>query len=411
MSKPEVRSRNGQSWEDAVQTPVVVEKTVETREDGFVIEYDVRSMVDERVGFSIVDRIGLPEFEEVGFHADHEPNEWTREEQRITLEHVLDPAEERCFVLGIVTGHRPEGTEALEGPPTVQDFENAEPDSEGGLYARAKRSLVPGEAGEPSDDEPNEGERGTETEWESPPQPEPAESNREEIDWELPPRSEPDESNEDVSAMEAESDTPTPSEPEASTGEEPDLEAEREPPKQPKLGEAENLAARIAEELDRGIVDEETQAILAEHLGTGGSRSVDLRLERAQARIEDLSTYVEVFERFVDSHGTFEEYATATGDRLEALEERLDQLEDRSETATDDLDSRIDTLGEQVESLDSDLSRISQAQTTTDETVTDLEERLSRHLSEVEASIDRFERLQQAITEAVEEPRSAASGP
>lgn len=140
-----------QSSATVSQGPVGVTKTTESRPEGLIVEYTVASTGESAVAVRLTDRLGVGAVEDLGFHEDHEPPEWTNDGGELELRASLDPGEERSFVLGVVADVDP----AYEPNEPTLDVEAS------GFFDRAGRPLADAaEAATPSTDDHDEGDAG-----------------------------------------------------------------------------------------------------------------------------------------------------------------------------------------------------------------------------------------------------------
>lgn len=133
------------------QGPVGITKTTESRPEGLIVEYAVASTGESAVAVRLTDRLGVGAVEDLGFHEDHEPPEWTNDGGELDLRASLDPGEELSFVLGVVADVDP----AYEPDEPTLDVEAS------GFFDRAGRPLADAaEAATLSTDDHDEGDAG-----------------------------------------------------------------------------------------------------------------------------------------------------------------------------------------------------------------------------------------------------------
>lgn len=126
--------------------------------------------------------------------------------------------------------------------------------------------------------------------------------------------------------------------------------------------------------------------------GTGGTdrRSVELRVDRLSARVEEFATYAGALESFIDEKGTAPEF-------VDRVESRVDEIDDRVTATREDLD---DEVGEVRADLETEVASVREETTAeTDE----LREELETTRSEVTALRDDLETVRSDVTELREE--------
>lgn len=126
--------------------------------------------------------------------------------------------------------------------------------------------------------------------------------------------------------------------------------------------------------------------------GTGGTdrRSVELRVDRLSARVEEFATYAGALESFIDEKGTAPEF-------VDRVESRVDEIDDRVTATREDLD---DEMGAVRQDLETEVASVREETTAeTDE----LREELETTRSEVTALRDDLETVRSDVTELREE--------
>jgi predicted nucleic acid-binding Zn-ribbon protein len=189
-----------------------------------------------------------------------------------------------------------------------------------------------------------------------------------------------------------------------------------------------SLAAALAAEVRRDEADPEDVAALRDALGGAGAapggegddaeatvpRSFELRVQRLQNQVEDLSAYSEGLKAFLDEEGTAEELIEGfrtdlretrddldalsaamddadadrgrlddeVGDlreRLSGVDDRLDEVDDRLGDAVgrlDDVDDRLDAVDDRVAAADDRLDDVDDRVGTLDDRLDDLADRI-----------------------------------
>ena len=85
----------------------------------------------------------------------------------------------------------------------------------------------------------------------------------------------------------------------------------------------------------------------------GPRSSLELRVMYLQSRFQELATYIDAMEAFLDEHGTAEDVLTEVLNELHAVREQLEAVHDEQAT----LDARLEALEDRTDRLDSALER------------------------------------------------------
>jgi hypothetical protein len=96
---------------------VSVDKATDRQSDGVIVEYALESTGETPMSVRLSDRLRVESVEDLGFHEDHEPSEWTVDGRELELRASLDPGAERSFVMGVIAAVGPEYEPAV---PTVR---------------------------------------------------------------------------------------------------------------------------------------------------------------------------------------------------------------------------------------------------------------------------------------------------
>ena len=160
------------------------------------------------------------------------------------------------------------------------------------------------------------------------------------------------------------------------------------------------LAAALAEAVREDAVADEDLATLREALSPEPTppTSVQVRIDRLQSQVEDLSAYTGALETFLDEEG--EGRAAVAGFRadLEALTAEVGDLDDAVgsldervvdvEGEVDALDAELDTLSADLEALDEEVSAVAGDLEETRGLVEDVDDELDRRLADLSARVD-----------------------
>ena len=157
------------------------------------------------------------------------------------------------------------------------------------------------------------------------------------------------------------------------------------------LEDADGVAAALAQEFERGRVDETTRETLEEHLQPPLPQSVEARLDKIQARLNDFEAYTDALERTLDRVGDDDDIV----DEFDMLRRRLSSLEDETSDLRDDVDRTDDRLQSLVE-LDDDVATLQEHFETVQEDLEAVRAELSEEMAEeVEALQSDLDDLQE----------------
>lgn len=133
-------------------------------------------------------------------------------------------------------------------------------------------------------------------------------------------------------------------------------------------------------------------------------RSLEVRLDRLSARVEEMASYATALEAIIDEYGTGTEV-------VEGIERRLDDLDGRLASLRADFDDAHDTYAEDLDSVQADVSSLDDDLERLDETVDDLGtavetneagvDAAERDLSTLETRVDGFESDLESLRETV----------
>ncbi len=164
--------------------------------------------------------------------------------------------------------------------------------------------------------------------------------------------------------------------------------------------EADTVAAALVAELERGRVDDETRAALNEHLQPTLPTSAETRLDRVQARLDDLEAYTEALERILDRVGDDDDVVS----ELESLRSEVADLERRTDDLSDDvafndarlepladLDEDVATLREDLDDLEDDLAGVRE----------DLSEDIEEDLAEIREEIEDIQEWRETLASTI----------
>jgi archaellum component FlaC len=157
------------------------------------------------------------------------------------------------------------------------------------------------------------------------------------------------------------------------------------------LEDADGVAAALAQEFERGRVDETTREALEEHLQPPLPQSAEARLDKIQARLNDFEAYTDALERTLDRVGDDDDIV----DEFDMLRRRLSGLEDETSDLRDDVDRTDDRLQSLAE-LDDDVATLQERFETVQEDLEAVRAELSEEMAEeVEALQSDLDDLQE----------------
>lgn len=437
-----------------------VEKSFSTDEFPVpAVSLRIHSTDDRPVSVRLVDQI--PEsfpMDRIGFHPDYGSDNWTAyRDNRVEFRTTLEPGEEVTTVYGVRTDDpsdlddfrtEPEIEESSEetGAEDIEDILGADSSQAVRDVLSGERSTLPGMDAESdaaeeaeSDEEPAVDPLAEPSEASTDPLAEPEETAAD-------PLADPEDALSETEPAVDESFEPEAGESSDATGEADDVSLDAEIPSEDQLGEPEpadeppeeppdeepepaaepdtgaepepgaaamaadktstegagsiSIAAALANELRDGSVSDSDLELLRDELGTGVPQSVDVRLNRLQARLADLDAYTDALEAFINENGTAEgvlsdlrEDIDAVTDTVSALESDLDSVESNVEAGQDErdaLEAVTDELEEETESLTAQTDAL-------EANVADVESDLAAVASDSESNAESIESLESDV--------------
>jgi archaellum component FlaC len=302
----------GGSEHTVSQGDVSVHRTVEPDGTGVVATVELSSAADEPVLVEVAENLSddLP-VESIGFKPGAMPDGKELSDDRLRFEQaVADELEE--VVYGLMLSE-PVGTVAFDAPA----IESVEPVAAGATER---------------DDEPGDAAAG--------------ETTAGDTDAEL-----------SAGTAEAVADTT-----DESIGELPEL----------SLTDTDDPETGVTDELELTGVEDTGSATGPEDADDHGRRSVDVRLDRLSARVEEFAAYADTLGALVDEHGTPDEFVDRFDDRIDDVDGRVAsaraEFQDEVGTVREDVSAvedevtevgaETDDLRDEVESLDGDLAAL-----------------------------------------------------
>lgn len=120
-------------------------------------------------------------------------------------------------------------------------------------------------------------------------------------------------------------------------------------------------------------------------------RSVEVRLDRLSARIEEFAAYTAALEDLIDEHGTAAEFVDRMERDLAALEGRVESIHQTVEAVRDTHGEDVDALQEQTDALDQRITSARRALETDVEEVRDRVDTVDDAVDRVESDLDHIE--------------------
>lgn len=421
---------------------IAVEEQLSRKNGGWVISFTLTSKREHSMAVRIsVPMPDEPTRQDVGFHPRHEPQTWGIRDGILTFEDTVPADEPLQILLGIVltedvTLSLSEPTIDLSQP--IESGEDEESRSEESPIFRSNSVGVADEASAPSEpapstDGPDGGpdsddsaadldEAGESSDTQPAPSADEGPSLEDAFDLdhlseiseeiEVPPADDASvdsEASPDTGSPSQEDDifgdfqSATADEEEATvdTAEEPTSSAEPAP----EAGSADDVLSMLIEQLESSDPDDDEVKALREQLIPESQKSVDVRMQHIQSRMDDLAAYTGALEGLINKHGTASEFmseieselddvsaeieavrsetAAADNDR-QAIRDRLSGVESTVEEVDDDLRARLDNMYEELDSIRESVED-------QDEQVQALRETVYDHDEELETLDDRIE--------------------
>ena len=156
-----------------------------------------------------------------------------------------------------------------------------------------------------------------------------------------------------------------------------------------------DVAAELAAAIRTGTVEQSDLETLRSALGTGTPPSVDVRLDRLQARVGELDAYTDAFSALINEEGPGEAVFT----RLDAIENTVASVEtrlDAAERAHAALASDLQRTTERLTELTDRLDEVDSLEDRTDEELAALES----DIEAIKTQLSEFETFRRRLNEA-----------
>lgn len=439
---------------------VAIEEQLTRKKDGWVISLSLTSRCEAPVAVKV--SVPMPSeaaMLETGFHPKHEPQNWNLDDTTLKFEDTVPADEPLLILLGLVPldegsvdlslseptieASHPVDSEADESMPEAPLFrssssattEAANDDTEGPTPAAQADSLA--DSPEPDESTADTSEPGklefttgeVEDDRDSD-QPEVADAQPTgSIDMEfLESVSSESGADEEVSAGDDSGPGQTGmGEPHADSEQPSDMGSANDSVADPTSAETSGLGTEtdrpvdvlstLVDQLESSDPDDETLAALREHLAPDSRRSIDVRLEHIQSRMDDLAAYTDALEGFIDEHGTASDFMHQVESELEAIRSEMRTVKGETESANaarEELAERVSELESSLEEVGSDFrSRIENIYDDLDalrgtveqheDEVQSLESTINDHGADLEAVANRLEGVDSELNERIDD--------
>jgi predicted nucleic acid-binding Zn-ribbon protein len=373
---------------------IAVEEQLSRKNGGWVISFTLTSKRDRSIAVRIsVPMPDEPTRQDVGFHPRHEPQTWGIRDGILTFEDTVPSDEPLQILLGIVLVE--DVTLSLSEPridlsQPIESAEDEEMPSEEAPLFRSNSVDVADEPSAPSGPAPsNDGpvdqhdpadspadldEEAVTSDSQAAPSIDEGPSLEEAFDLDhLEEISESiEELPEDNMGVNSEESAETePSRPDdgvfgdfesatddeeeavVETAEEPTLSAEQAPET-----DHDDVLTKLVEQLESSDPEDDAVEALREQLRPESQKSMDVRMQHIQSRMDDLDAYTEALEGLINEHGTASEFMSKIETELDDLSAEIEAV--RSETAAADNDrqeirNRLSGVESSIEEVDDDL--------------------------------------------------------
>lgn len=127
-------------------------------------------------------------------------------------------------------------------------------------------------------------------------------------------------------------------------------------------------------------------------VGEIGRRSIDIRLDRLSARVEELTAYSTALEEFIDTNDTAADFIERTERELAEMDTRIQGIRGQVDTIRNSHDGDVDALQERIDTLEARLAGFhSNIETDVDE-VRDRTDGVEAQLGKVDETLERTDR-------------------
>jgi len=393
---------------------IAVERSLIVRDSGIIATIRITPLETPPIKYQLVDPFpGAFDVEEIGFHPDHQPSHGRVDPHEIVIGGVLETEDGQIVKYGLcpLDGESPEmvrsvqsdnlpaiGLEEAIESATADDVEFETPAIEettdrGGLYSSFKRSVfgrAPADttvvSSHASATDTTDSEEAAEAVAEAI-----SDLESEADDASAAPTEGPD-TVEELFGQDEPNEAPD-------RGPRDEVRTEdvstATPSDQPINGPDASVIDRLIAELRTGAAADDRRDALAEELDSllGAEdqplpRSIEVRLQQMESRMEEFSAYTSALRDLIDEHGTASEFITEIHEELEQLDTEIAGVRDTLEQTTTDLQALEEAhhdVEAHVESLDESFDEMA-------ETAADERSAIKADLRDIERTIDDLER-------------------
>lgn len=447
---------------------IAVEEQLSRKNGGWVISFTLtskrQSPVATRISVPMPDE---PDRQDVGFHPRHEPQTWGIRDGVLTFEDTVPAEEPLQILLGIVLVEDEDVSLSLS-EPSIELSQPIESTDDEEIFAEEKPIFRSNSVGV-ADDADGAAPTGSPTSHDGPLDPDQsgesatapdesdvasqpessASADRErsleetfdldrlsEVSEEIHEQSTEDMINDDARSPDTESDTPEErpfggfeSTPEATEGAAVDgsTEFSSSTERSVTVDSDDDILSKLVDQLESADAEDDDVETLREYLMPESQKSMDVRMQHIQSRMDDLAAYTEALEGLIDEHGTATEFmskmesdiddvsteieavrsetTTAETERQE-IRDRLSGVESTIEEVDDDLRARLDNLYEELDSIRESIEEQENQVQNLRETVYDHAEELDT-LQEHQDELDQLDDRIESTSDQLEDHRDA----
>lgn len=406
---------------------IAIEEQLSRKKDGWVISFSLTSKCESPVAVRIsVPMPNEPARLDTGFHPKHEPNNWEIRDQVLTFEDVVPAEEPLQILLGVVLVGDEDVSLSLSEPVIDLSQPDESYDEQAGAAEESpifRSNAIGLQEEQPVDTEApgvddgyedllggidDESEKITETDAVADvDEPEEGMDGSEGV-FDLS-----DSTDETASSLESEEPTMDSAfnmerlnELSQDIEEEPDDDSEADivshsvderpesvsPADETRADhDSKDLLPKLIEELQSSEVDEEQLEVLREHVAPESSKSMDVRMQHIQSRMDDLAAYTEALEGLIDKHGTASEFMNEIETEFESINTQLADLRTETQSSEAVREEFMDRL-EEVESSMQDVNEDLHART----------ENIYDELDSIRETVDSREETLESLTSSVD---------
>ena len=162
------------------------------------------------------------------------------------------------------------------------------------------------------------------------------------------------------------------------------------------------IAAVLAAELRNDNVSEEDRALLEKELGSAVPRSLEVRLNRVQSQVEDLSAYTDALEAFINENGTAKDIFGDLREDVTALSTEIDEISVELDSAAGeraDLSADLASVRTGLNDIEREVEQFDERVETTESSVDDLGERVESAETTAADTADKADKLDTSVSQ------------